>query len=87
MPIPLSVKVIVIVPSLLCRGYFVGERSCVLLVCIFQILSGDSLCGHIVEILLCEGGNVEQWLEPRNMFWCLRLIHSLLTLSLSYILH
>ena len=63
-PIPLSVKVIVVVPSLLCRGCFVGERSCVLLIYIFQILSGGSLCGKscvddIVEILLCEGGDVE----------------------------
>ena len=30
--IPLSVEVIVVVPYLLCRGCFVGERSCVLLV-------------------------------------------------------
>ena len=54
---------------------FVGERSCVLPVCITQILSGGSLCGKscvdaIVEILLCEGGDVEQWLEPRNIFCC-----------------
>ena len=32
---------------------------------------GGSLCGKsyvddIVKILLYEGGNVEQWLEPRN---------------------
>ena len=26
-------EVIVVVPCLLCRGYFVGERSCVLLFC------------------------------------------------------
>jgi len=31
----------------------------------------------IVKILLCEGGDVEQWLEPRNISWCLRLIHYL----------
>ena len=48
---------------------FGGERSCVLLECITQILSGGSLCGKscvdaLVEILLCEGGDVEQWLEP-----------------------
>ena len=64
-----------------------GERSCVLPICITQILSGGSLCrkscvDDIVEILLCEGGNVEQWLEPRNISCCLRLIHYLL-LSLS----
>ena len=43
---------------------FVRERSCVLLVVFAQILSGGSLCGKscvddIVEILLCEGGDVE----------------------------
>ena len=43
---------------------FVGERSCVLLVVFTQILSGGSLCGkscadELVEILLCEGGDVE----------------------------
>ena len=38
-------EVIVVVPCLLCRGCFVGERSCVLLICIYQILSGGSLCG------------------------------------------
>ena len=43
------------------------------------------MCGHIVEILLCEGGDVEQWLEPRNISRCLRLIHYLLTLSFLYL--
>ena len=43
---------------------FVGGRSCVLLLCITQILSGGSLCekscvDDIVEILLCKGGDVE----------------------------
>ena len=66
---------------------FVGERSCVLLVYITQIFSGGSLCGKscvddLVEILLCEDGGVEQWLEPRNISLCLRLIHYLKTLSL-----
>ena len=51
--LPLSIEVV-----------FVGERSCVLLVVFAQILSGRSLCGKssvdaIVEILLCEGGDVE----------------------------
>jgi len=55
---------------------FVGERSCVLLICITQIFSGGSLCGKscmdvIVKILLCEGEDVEQWLEPQNIFLCL----------------
>ena len=38
-------EVIVVVPYLLCKGCFVGERSCVLLLCICKILSGGSLCG------------------------------------------
>ena len=72
----------------MCRGCIVRERSCVLLICITQILSGGSLCGKscvddIVKILLCEGGDVEQWLEPQNISCCLRLIHYL---SLSFIL-
>ena len=42
------------------------------------------LCGQVsgLEILLCEGGDVEQWLEPRNTSCCLRLIDCLSTLSL-----
>ena len=61
---------------------FVEERSCVLPIVFAQILNGDSLCGKscvgaLVEILLCEGGDVEQWLELRNMSLCLRLIHYL----------
>ena len=64
MPIPLSVEVICVVLCLLCRGCIIGERSCVLPVCITQILGRGSLCGKscvddIVEILLCAGGNVE----------------------------
>ena len=40
----------------------------------------------IVEILLCEGGDVEQWLEPQNMSLCLRLrLDSLSLNSLSCI--
>jgi len=44
-------------------------------------------CVDIVDILLCEGGDVEQWFEPRNISSCLRLIHYLSTISLfiSYI--
>jgi len=65
----------------------VSERSCVLQSCIIQILSGGSLCGKscvddIVKNLLGEGGDVEQWLEPRNIYRCLQLIHFL---SLSFI--
>ena len=48
----------------LVRDCISGERSCVLPVCIIQILSGVSLCGkscvdELVKILLCEGGDVE----------------------------
>ena len=43
------------------------------------------LCGHIVEILLCEGGDVEQRLEPRNISLYLRLIYFLLPLFISCI--
>jgi len=35
-----------------------------------------------VKILLCKGWDVEQWLEPQNIIFCLRLIHYLSTLSL-----
>jgi len=41
-----------------------------------------SSCLDIVEILLCEGGDVEQWLESQNISQCLCLIHYLSTLSL-----
>ena len=48
--------------------------------------SNQSLCGKsrvdVVKILLCEGGDVEQWLEPQNIYLCLRLIHYLSSLSL-----
>ena len=39
----------------------------------------------VVEILLCEGGDVEQWLKSQNMSCCLRLIHYLSTLYLLYL--
>jgi len=44
-----------------------------------------SCMDDIVKIILCEGGDVEQWLEPRNISLCLRLIDYFLTLSLSLI--
>ena len=64
MPIPLSTEVICVVPCLLCRGCIVGEKSCVSRFVFTQILSEGSLCGkscvdELVEILLCEGGDVE----------------------------
>ena len=68
---------------------FVGERSCVLLVCITQILSGGSLCGmscvdDIVKILLCEGGDVV--LCARTSKHILVFAFDLLSLTLSFIL-
>jgi len=39
-------EVIVVVSNFFCRGCFVGERSCALLVYICQILSGGSLYGR-----------------------------------------
>jgi len=47
----------------------------------------------IVEILhSVEGGDVEQWLEPRNIFLCLRLLtlswfYSLFTCTLYCLLY
>ena len=59
----------------------VGERNCILLTLYYQILDRGSLCGRscvdIVKIILCEGRDIEQWLESRNISWYLRLIHYL----------
>ena len=75
---------------LLCRVLCLREWSCVLPVVIVIVISWwRSLCGRscvdIVKIFLCEGGDVEQWLKPRNISLCLRLIY-FSQLSL-YILH
>ena len=69
------------------RLYSVREELCTPVV-FTQILSGGSLCGspvwtEIVEILLCEGGDVEQWLEPRNKLLVFAIDPLSLTLSLS----
>ena len=71
------------------RGCIVGERSCVLLVVFAQILSGGSLCGKscvddLVEILLCEGGDVE--LGARTSKHILVFAFDPLSLTLSFIL-
>ena len=64
------------VPSLYWEVVLV-ERGVVYSQVVFaQILSGGFLCekscvDDIVKILLCEGGDVEQWLEPWNISWCL----------------
>ena len=55
-----------------------------------QILSGDSLCGkscvdELVEILLCEGGDIE--LGARTSKHILVFAFDLLSLTLSYIVH
>ena len=72
----------------LCIGLCI-ERGVVYSKCWVVIPQWRSLCGgscvDIVKILLCEGGDVEQWLEPQNKSLCLRLIHYLSTLSLLYL--
>ena len=69
-------------------GCIVGERSCVLPVVFAQIFSGGSLCGKscvddLVEILLCEGGDVE--LGARTSKHILVFMFDPLSLTLSYI--
>ena len=75
-------EVICVVSCLLCRDCIVGEKSCVLPVCITQILSGGSLYGKscvddIVEILLCEGGDVELGAQTLKHILVFALIHYL----------
>ena len=67
---------------------FVGERSCVLLVCITQVLSGGSLCGKpcvddLVKIFLCEGGDVELGARTSKHIFVFAFDPLSLTLSLS----
>ena len=73
-----------------CVEVCVKRWSCVLpaLSCNFsvEVPLWKVLCGYS-EILLCEGGNVEQWLELQNISLCLRLDLSLLYLALPYIVH
>ena len=74
---------------LLCRDLCI-ERGVVYSQCKVVIPWWRSLCERscmdIVKIFLCEGGNVEQWLGPRNISWCLCLIHYLSALSLYFAL-
>ena len=74
--------------ALSCVEICVRERSCVLSVlscnCLMEVPLWKVLV-DVVEILLCEGGDVEQWLEPRNMSLSLHLIHYLSTLTLIYL--
>ena len=58
--------------------------------CLTQILSGDSPCGksyvdELVEILLCEGGDVE--LYARTSKHISVFVFDPLSLTLSYIVH
>ena len=82
--IPLCIEVIIILALCLASCVEVacfGERSCILQVCNYETLGGGSLYGRsyvdIVKILLCEGEDVEQWLDARNISWYLCLIHYL----------
>jgi len=75
---------------------FIGERSCVLLIVFSQILSGGSLCGKscvdaIVEILLCEGGDVELGARTSKHIFVLAIdplyLNSLSHCALHHIVH
>ena len=73
-----------------CVEVIVGERSCELLVYITQILSGGSLCGKscvddIVEIFLCEGGDVELGARTSKHIFVFAFDPLSLTLSLLYL--
>ena len=77
--LPLSVKVV-----------FVGERSCVLPVVFTQILNGGSMCGkscvnELVEILLCEGGDVEQCARTSKHILVFAFDPLSLSLSLTFV--
>ena len=72
------------------RLYWLERGVVYSLVVLPQILSGGSPCGkscvdEIVEILLCEGGDVEQWLEPRNKLLVFVIDPLSLTLSLYFV--
>ena len=77
-----------LVPYLLCKGCDCLIEGCVLQSCITQILSGGSLCGKscvdaIVEILLCEGGDIE--LGARTSKHIFVFAFDLLSLTLSFL--
>ena len=68
---------------------FVRERSCVLSVCVTQILNKGSLCGKscvddIMKILLCEGGDVELGARTSKHIFVFAFDPLSLTLSLLY---
>ena len=74
-------------PSLLCRGVRVGVVYSQFISCnsSVEVFCERSLV-DIVKILLSEGGDVEQWLEPQNISLCLWLVIFLYLSTLSYIL-
>ena len=69
-----------------CVEVFMFKRGVVYSRCWVVIPQWRSLCGKscvgIVVILLCEGGDVEEWLEPRNISSCLRLLFLSLLIDL-----
>ena len=93
LPLLCEVVFVLVVHYLCVRLYWLERGVVYSLVVLPQILSGGSLCGspvwiEIVEILLCEGGDVEQWLEPRNKLLVFAIDPLSLTLSLSlYFVH
>ena len=88
MPIPLSVEVICVVLASYVEVVCV-EREVVYSQVVFaQILSGGSLCGKfhvdaIVEILLCEGGDVELGARTSKHIFVFVFVFDSLSLSLS----
>ena len=83
-PYPSFVRLILVALCLAskCRGCVIFEKGVVyslLLYCpkssLEVSLCGKSCVDKLVKILLCEGGDVELVLEPRNKSRCLRLIH------------
>ena len=89
--LPLSVEVLRVVHCL-CERLYLLERGVVYSrLYLPQILSGGSLCGkfcvdELVEILLCEGGDVELCARTSKHILVFAIDPLSLTLSLSYIL-
>ena len=89
MPIPLSIKVICLCLASSERLYYWREELCTPKLYLPKILSGGSLCGksyvnELVEILLCEGGDIE--LGARTSKHILVFAFDPLSLTLSIIL-
>ena len=58
--------------EILCTDRGVVYSQCSVVIPRWRSFCGKS-CVDIVKILLCEDGNVEQWLKPQNISLCLRL--------------